>query len=149
MKQVYIASSAAAVIYATTHVSQPIIESLVFLCNISVLHHLRASNTTGLKLAVFGHAKGLASRQPVVNGCTVSYSWPNPFCVLLLLYISHYGPLISSLDFNCHFEGQLHCPTSVPTCEHLCSSTCATGQIFYFLWWESLKAAKGSLKVIN
>ena len=52
-------------------------------------------------MAVFGLLKGVASREPVVNGCMVLYSKPIGFSVIFFLYQPSKA-LYLFLDFTCH-----------------------------------------------
>ena len=47
------------------------------------------------RMAVFGLVKDLASRQSGVNGCVISYSWLNAFCVVFVAYQPLKEPLWS------------------------------------------------------
>jgi len=85
--------------------------------------------------------------------CMNSYSWHNGFCVVFVLYMSSTKEplqpynLVSRL--NSPFWSVNTCPPSTPASHpfvstHDTSLACATGQIFYFNWRETLKAAKSS-----
>ena len=112
---------------------------MTFLCSVAGL------------MVLFCLMNGLMSRRSVVNGWMASYDWPTTYvvCGFYCIRIDHCFPIISSLNFNLHFEVQSLPPLFAPACHPFvspfdASSACATYQIVYLIWQETLQSSRSS-----